>query len=37
MTPFEAAIFRDFGGAQYRLSAELNGALEVSTETGIGF
>ena len=26
MTPFEAAIFRDFGGAQYRLSAELNGA-----------
>lgn len=37
MTPFEAAIFRDFGGAQYRLTAELNGELQVSTETGNGF
>ena len=37
MTPFEAAFFREFNGGRYLLAAELNGSLEVSTETGNGF
>lgn len=37
MTPFETAIFRGLDGGRYLLSAELNGALEVSTETANGF
>ncbi len=30
MTPFEAVIFRDFNSPRFLLTAELNGALEVS-------